>query len=150
MNKLSLCSALIISCAACTSHSSCYSEFADIESGEWPYGRTLTFAIDTLSQPTADKKLYVSLRHDNSYEFSNAWLEIKYPTADSTATDTLNIQLADIYGRWAGKGVGVSYQLQTPPLERFEYRPGAEIKIHHIMRADTLRGIQQIGITIQP
>lgn len=149
MNKYVVGTILAIICAACTPHSSYYSEFHNFGDEGWPYVRSLTFTVDTL-RTDSPETLYVSLRHDNSYPYRNLWLEVTYPTAQGLAIDTLNIELADIYGRWYGKGIGVSYQLQTPKLDRFEYRPGAEIKIRHVMRTDILNGIEQIGVTVQP
>lgn len=64
--------------------------------------------------------------------------------------DTLNIELADVYGRWHGTGFGPSYQYETPVGVPLPLGDTSRISVRHIMRVDTLVGVEQIGITIAP
>ena len=55
-------------------------------------------------------------------------------------------RLADVYGRWHGQGFGASYQFSRPFNTGVTLVRGDSVTVRHIMRVDTLRGIEQIGI----
>ena len=60
--------------------------------------------------------------------------------------DTINVPLADDFGRWYGRGVGVSFAtIDTLPgsYTLLRQRP---VYVRHIMRCDTLGDIEQIGL----
>lgn len=116
-----------------------YSGFEDIDPDGWAYGDTIEFTTDSC----VPSPMMVALRHNDSYPFKNIWIEI----SDSTHTDTVNIELCDIYGRWHGKGIGSSYQIAAPVP--FSIAPQTRLKIRHILRVDTLKGIEQIGLIPQ-
>lgn len=92
--------------------------------------------------------MLVTLTHDNSYSYSNLWLEIVY-TDDARIehTDTVNIEMCDVFGNWYGTGLPGHYQL-TDTLSRkpVSLADSSVVKVRHIMRVDTLTGISQIGI----
>ena len=71
-------------------------------------------------------------------------------TPDSTATDTVDVTLADEWGRWRGHGSGVTYQNTDTVRLRHHLRQGGSLHLRHIMRLDTLTEIEQIGITPLP
>lgn len=118
----------------------------------WAYADTLIFTPkqkgeqDTL--PYEIKSLAVAIRHTNAYEYSNIWIEVTTPQPDTLMVDTFNIKLADIYGHWYGNGIGVGYQCVDTLMHNFSIEPGKPILLRHIMRADTLPGIEQAGIII--
>jgi len=56
--------------------------------------------------------------------------------------------LADRFGRWKGNGIGPSIQTQTIITSGIDISDSTQIHIRHIMRLDTLKGIEQIGITV--
>ncbi len=126
-----------------------HSGYASVPSGTWLYGDTLT-----LLHPQADSTLIVpveiavALRHANNYEYSNIWLSLTYTGPDSLMTDTIDITLADDFGNWLGQGMGVSYQKIDTVLTGVSIDLSRPVKINHIMRTDTLRGIEQVGVVI--
>lgn len=130
---------------ACTPGHNDYSDFKNIDPKGWAYADTLKFKVDIDSASTG--KLSLALRHDNNYGYSNLWLEVSH-RIDSTTVDcdTLNITLADIYGRWNGKGIGTSFQSETIVNTDYRLTEGDSIQVRHIMRVDTLEGISQIGL----
>lgn len=115
----------------------------------WAYGDTLVFAPEGLDS-VALRTLSVALRHDNDYPYRNLWLEVTYGTPPLFYRDTVDIELADIYGRWHGKGLGPSYQTSTTIGKAVNLSDSSRVFIRHIMRVDTLHGIRQIGISIEP
>ncbi len=132
---------------ACVPGHNDYSEFANIPSYGWDYRQPVEFT-PIISDSTATGALTVALRHTNAYPYSNIWIELRHYDTDSTVThvDTLNIQMADIYGRWHGKGLGTSYQITDTLPSSITITKGSRIQVRHIMRPDTLPAIEQVGI----
>ena len=130
---------------ACTPGHNDYSDFKNIDPKGWAYADSLNFKVDIDSASTGN--LSLALRHDNNYGYSNLWLEVSH-RIDSTTVDrdTLNITLADIYGRWNGKGIGTSFQIETIVSTDYQLAKDDSIQVRHIMRIDTLEGISQIGL----
>lgn len=126
-----------IALAACSGEAG---SFIDIPQSGWAYGDTCR-----LTAP-AGGTMNVVLRHDNSYPYSNIWLEVAYLTTDSTShRDTLNIELCDVYGRWYGSGVGTLFQIEQE-LPAGDILSGSDVAIRHVMRVDTLRGVEKLGV----
>lgn len=145
MRKIILFILITLCLEACTSGHNDYSAFKNLDPHGWAYGDTLNFQtqIDTVSVG----KLTLALRHDNTYEYSNLWLEVSRKTDSVTAVcDTLNIVMADIYGRWNGKGIGTSFQVEAVIDDKFKMNTVDSLHVRHIMRCDTLLGITQVGL----
>lgn len=137
---------IILCLAACVAKHKDYSRFEEIGAEGWPYAKNITFSIEH-PDSVAYGELSLTVRHTDDYEFSNLWVEVAYDDATgNNHIDTLNIPLADTYGNWTGKGSGVWKQLETPVSKELAYRSGSIIKIRHIMRTDTLRNIDLVGI----
>ena len=111
-------------------------------------------------QPSATESydLFVNVRNDNSYPFSNLFLiiETNYPEGKVT-TDTLQYQMAEPDGTWLGKGFTdlkenkLWYKDATFP-EEGEYI----VNIKHAMRKngeadglDVLPGVLDVGFRIE-
>lgn len=94
--------------------------------------------------------LALAVRHTNGYPYSNLWLEITIPQADTALVDTVDIRLADPFGQWYGTGIGVSYQRVDTVYPHINILPGAPVTLRHIMRVDTLAEIEQIGLIFTP
>lgn len=126
-----------------------HSGYATVPSGTWLYGDTLTpLQPQTDSTMVVPADIAVALRHANNYEYSNIWLSLTYAGPDSLMTDTIDITLADDFGNWLGQGMGVSYQKIDTVLTGVSIDLSQPVKINHIMRTDTLRGIEQMGVVI--
>lgn len=134
---------------ACSDKHSAVSEFRDIAPSGWVYGSDLIFTPSGLDS-IKERSLLLTVRHSNAYVYRNIWVEVTTRTLDHKRVDTLNIELADIYGRWHGTGFGPSYQYELPVGQPMLIGDTSRIAVRHIMRVDTLRGVEQIGITITP
>ena len=147
---LTLTSAILLCLGACTPGHNGYSAFENIPTHGWLYGDTLSFAPDSLIHDSVmTARLNLAVRHGNNYPYANLWLEVTHTSpAGSTCRDTLNLTLADIYGRWQGSGFGASYQFETTVTQATEIDMRAPVTIRHIMRTDTLTGLEQLGISI--
>ncbi|MCI9607591.1 MAG: gliding motility lipoprotein GldH [Muribaculaceae bacterium] len=113
-----------------------YSEYTQLPKCGWAYGDTVAFSTDTL----AAGPMAIALRYNASYPFRNLVIE----ASDSSRRDTVTLYLCDEFGRRLGTGVGNSYQ-SSAPLP-FTPRPGSVVNLRHVLRVDTLRGIEQIGL----
>ncbi len=114
---------------------------------------TITDDGDTISIPdhivnAGQSRLALTVRHSDAYEFANLWLELSYPSGDTTLCDTLNITLADKYGKWLGQGMGPAYQFTDTIASRHGINDNATVTLRHIMRVDTLHNIEQLGIKL--
>lgn len=136
MSIKALCLCVLLTALASCELRGSYSGFDNVPEEGWAYGDTISFTADSCVRAP----MMIALRHNNSYPYRNLWIEI----SDSTRRDTVNIELCDVYGRWHGTGVGNSYQTAAPMP--FAPKPGHRLCLRHVMRADTVRGIEQIGI----
>lgn len=123
--------------------------YADVESSGWAYGDTLSFVTE-IDDSHAAGTLDVNVRHNSDYLFQNLWLELTYNNSTSLCRDTVNIRLADKYGNWLGDGFGPRYQTSVRVADHVVMADSALVSVRHIMRVDTLRSVEQIGITFTP
>lgn len=150
MRKILLITAIAVLTGAvsgCTPSSAPAGDWMTVGPDGWAYGDTLDYPAknDSANVP---RSLQLGLRHDAGYEYSNLWLELSYLTpADTVVADTINMVLADDFGRWRGTGRGISYQLVDTVTTRQPVKPGATLHLRHIMRVDTLHHIDKIGLT---
>lgn len=135
--------------SGCMDRTEKYSEFITLENAEWPYARTLVFTPD-LPDSTDVGQIELVLRHTHGFRYSNIWLELSYDTSDSTVVaDTLNIRLADSFGHWLGSGSGASYSITSTIADSAALCSGRPIRLRHIMRSDTLTGVEQVGLVFR-
>lgn len=144
-NKLFLLIVIVLCLGGCTPKHNAYSDYVNIACRGWAYGDTLTF-MPQLDDSIANGTLLIALRHSNNYIYRNIWLEIVRESNGLIETDTLNVELADVYGRWHGSGFGSRYQITDTIDGCATLYDGTPIKLRHIMRADTLNGIEQVGL----
>lgn len=146
--KLYILTMLLSFClGACAPGQNDFCEFRQLPSEGWAYGDTLCFTPSFADSATIAIPV-IALRHNNAYPYSNLWLELSRVSSDSMtiARDTINVRLADIYGRWQGHGFGASYQFADTLLDVKPIHSGETITVRHIMRVDTIRDIEQMGI----
>ncbi|TGY03289.1 gliding motility lipoprotein GldH [Muribaculum sp. NM65_B17] len=144
---LSIIAIMTLCLGACVPGHNDFSEFRNLPVKGWIYDDTVKF-VPSIEDSIATGLLTVAIRHNNEYEFSNLWLEVTRNTPEGIVRrDTVNLELADIYGRWHGNGFGASYQYSDTVQYPASIINGSPIMVRHIMRVDTLCDIEQIGIT---
>ena len=126
-------------------------DFKTVPARGWAYGDTFEYTPD-LADSVGKSRIAIAVRHTDGYLYSNVWLELATPVAgtDSMAVDTINIPLADVYGKWYGRGVGVSYVTTDTLPAPYGYDKSRPVKLRHIMRVDTLADIEQVGVIFLP
>lgn len=126
-----------------------YSQVDNIGGG-WEKDSVYTYTIDVDNT----KELYeldIVLRNDNTYPDQNLWLKVEWKDpSDTHHTDTLNIFLADEFGRWRGRGIGSNYNNLILYKDSLTYDAAGtyEYRISHLMRHNTLNGLTQIGLQL--
>lgn len=133
---------------ACSARHDSFSRFESIPDSGWPYGDTISFIPAGLDSASSEN-VSVAVRHSNDYPYRNLWLEVTYGNAPEFRRDTVDIQLADAYGRWHGNGLGPSYQISVPVASRVNLNDSSRVFIRHIMRVDTIIGITSVGLTVE-
>ena len=150
MTKIPLILAAIATAVLAGCTASGHSDFSSLGPDGWAYGDTLRFFGSDADSVALDGSLAVAVRHTNGYPYSNLWLEITLPEADTVRVDTVDIRLADTFGRWYGTGIGVSYQRVDTIYPSITIAAGAPVTVRHIMRVDTVTDIEQVGLIITP
>lgn len=123
--------------------------FKSIEADGWAYGQAYEFnPAPAFTEPDGTARIAIAVRHSDAYLYSNLWLELATPVpgTDSLKLDTVNVPLADVYGKWLGIGVGVSYVTSDTLPGRYAFDDELPARVRHIMRVDTLKDIEQIGL----
>lgn len=139
---------VIASLTACQPSTDDPGDFVTFGDSGWAYRQPQVFHC-TETPDTVDR-VKVTIRHTNAYEWANVWLEITYQAADTTRCDTIDFTLADDMGRWLGHGTGTSYQRADTITLRRPAVPKSDIIVRQIMRVDTLREVEQLGLTRLP
>jgi len=126
--------------------------FVSVGSDGWRYGDTVSLVATSAdsTDSIARGTLALAVRHTDSYEFSNIWVEVSYLGVDSLQRDTFNVRLADNFGRWLGTGIGVGFQKVDTLSRNFTFNTRIPVSVRHVMRADTLPDIEQIGLIFIP
>lgn len=150
MNKVPIILSAIATAALAGCTSSEQSDYNALGPDGWAYGDTIRFFNSEADTVALDGSLAVAVRHTNGYPYSNLWLEITLPEADTVRVDTVDVRLADTFGRWYGTGIGVSYQRIDTIYPSISIPVGAPVTVRHIMRVDTVTGIEQIGLILTP
>jgi len=146
--KLLIFFSMILGIVSC-SHKEIFFDYYSLTNAEWNRDNPAVFhvKIENLSQPY---NVSIEIRNNDDYPFSNIWLFIDYTLPNgNTRTDTVSADLADVYGKWYGKGLSL-YNLSIP-YENTVLFPDTGTYIYSIrqgMRENPLKGISDIGLKI--
>lgn len=135
--------------SSCSVPANSYADYAELPSEGWKYGDTVWF-VPTHPDSLCRGRLAVGIRHDNKFPYTSLWLETTIEEVSGKRTDTLEINLADSFGRWTGRGIGTSFQAIDTIADSFLHYSGSRIGVRQIMKADTLCGVAQVGIFFLP
>jgi gliding motility-associated lipoprotein GldH len=129
-----------------------FSDYRALKGAKWHQDSVLRFDM-TVPDSTKIYNLYLNVRNEGRYGYSNLWLFVKIvPPKGKVLNDTIELSLANPEGKWLGSGLGDIYDMKYPYKQttifpsagyyRFEVRQG--------MRTEDgiLRGIRDFGITL--
>jgi len=130
-----------------------FSDYRSLKGAKWPQDSILRFDM-TVPDSTKIYNLFLDVRNEGRYSFSNLWLFVKIiPPKGQVVKDTIELTLATPEGKWLGYGLGDLYDMKyaykqatffpSAGYYRFEVRQG--------MRTEdgVLRGIHDFGITLE-
>lgn len=132
----------------CSERHTDFGLFTPVAESGWAYGDTLNVMPTSLVKGPVMRRMHIGVVHTPDYPYRNIALEITYPDGKQLRRDTVNIELADVYGSWTGSGMGPSYQAEALVTSGAAIPDSCRISVRHVMRVDTLRGITSVGILI--
>ncbi len=147
-------SVIIVSC----SNSKVFDQYKPIANAQWHKDSIINFKFsptDTLSR----NNIYVNLRNNNDYQYSNLFLIIGIDFPDNTSViDTLEYEMTDVEGKFLGTGFTdlkenlLEYKTNVIFPKSGEYN----INVQQAMRKSgdvdgitNLNGITDIGLSIE-
>lgn len=156
-SKLLLALTVLTFTVSCTNNT-IYNQYQHIENSEWHKDSIINFKInatDTISK----NNLYVTLRNNKDYEFSNLFLivGIKFPN-NYQIVDTLEYEMTSPEGRFLGSGMTdiKENKLEYKTNVTFSLIGDYDISVQQAMRRtrdidglSTLKGITDVGLQIE-
>jgi gliding motility-associated lipoprotein GldH len=130
-----------------------YHQFQDIKNASWSKTDSANFLIDTTSfLPGNVYDIDLEIVNNTQFHYQNLWLFVRSNIENEKVfrQDTIQIKLADIYGKWLGSGFGSYYQTATSFRRRvvFSQRRNYTIQVIQGMRDEPLTGIEKVGFRI--
>ena len=117
----------------------------------WDKDSPVVFKID-VTDTVQTQNLYINVRNDIKYKYSNLWLFVKIEQPGKIAVaDTFEVILADPTGKWLGEGFGGIKTRQVIYKGGVYFPVSGEYKINiqHGMRENVLQGITDIGFRVE-
>ena len=117
----------------------------------WDKDSVVVFTIN-VTDTLQTQNLYLNVRNDIKYKYSNLWLFVKIEQPGKIAVaDTFEVVLADPTGKWMGEGFGGIKTRQVIYKGGVYFPVSGEYKINiqHGMRENVLQGITDIGFRVE-
>ena len=144
-----LVASIIVATSSCTDYKcNDFSEYRRMPPEGWRYADSIKFEpvhADSLCRG----RLVVGITHDDSYRFTELCMEVTHMSDDTLHRDTVRVPVVDRLGTWTGRGIGSSCQL-TDTLAAGVHPSGSLVAVRHIMRTDTLVGVNKVGLFFVP
>ncbi len=130
-----------------------YSNYRALQGSKWHQDSILRFDM-TVPDSTKLYNLFLNVRNEGRYGFSNLWLFVKIiPPKGQVINDTIELLLANPDGKWLGYGLGDLYDMKYP-YKQTTFFPAAgyyRFEVRQGMRNEDgiLKGIRDFGITLE-
>ena len=108
-----------------------------------------SFEVKDIQSPY---EMIVSVRNSNSYPYSNLYLFVNIVDPSGTMSrDTVEYDLADVYGKWLGKGWSANYDNDLLLHDRYRFASVGTYRVELIqaMREIRLKGIKDVGFSLR-
>ena len=128
-----------------------FEKYAEISPEGWHKNIPVSFEIP-VSDSISNHNLYINVRNDINYMYSNLWLFIEsIPPQGITTVDTFEVLLAEPSGKWLGDGFGGKKTLQTSFKQNIQFPVSGDYKvnIYQGMRDENLEGINDVGFRVE-
>lgn len=133
-----------------------FEKTADIPGHAWKSDFKPRFSF-TIKDTAAAYQIYLTLRHDDKYNFNNIYVNVHtlQPGEDSAYTIRQDLQLASDEKGWSYSGIGMDdiwdHSLALTPTNRYFYfrKPGTyTFTVEQIMRQDPLEHVYNVGLRL--
>ncbi len=134
----------------CGNHS-LVNESMNVDENSWDVNQKLKIDIN-IDDTSSTYNFYINVRNTADYKYSNFFLFIKTTFPDGkTAIDTLECILADISGKWIGKGNDKikDNRILFKKDAIFPAKGKYVFEIEHAMRDKIISGIKSVGLQIE-
>ena len=122
-----------------------------IPGNTWKKENIVHFDVN-IPDTASSHNIYINLRNRSQYTYSNIFMFITtHAPSEESIRDTFEITLADVRGRWLGKGIGNALSSQVIYLRniKFPYRGVYVFDIEQAMWDDELDNIVDVGLRIE-
>lgn len=130
-----------------------YHQFQDIKESSWSKGDSLVFLVDTMSfVPGVEYNIDIETTNNSRFGYQNLWLFVRNNVSSDAIfqQDSIQLKLADEYGKWLGAGFGSFFQVSVPYKRKVKFskkHPYTFVFVHG-MRDEPLEGIEKVGLRI--
>jgi len=135
-----------------------FNQYKSINKEGWKANEKISFDFD-VKDTISPKNLFINIRNNNNYEFSNLYLitELNFPNG-TTVIDTLQYEMTDEMGTFLGTGFSElkENKLFYKEKKRFPVSGKYIFNIRHAMRKNGdvnpipyLKGIQDVGFSVE-
>jgi gliding motility-associated lipoprotein GldH len=141
---------VIILLQACSSNT-LYSDSVVMPGKTWELSNVPEFSFP-VADTTILTNIIFTLRTGSDYPFRNIYFFVTTLSPyGRILADTIEYDLADEQGNWYGKGIGDIHELNLPYRTNvyFTEKGLYRFKIRHGMRIGSLKGIYDLGLTIE-
>jgi len=135
-----------------------FNQYKTLENSSWKIEERIIFNFE-VKDTIVPKNLFIHIRNNNAYEFSNLYLITALKTSNNTVViDTLQYEMADTSGRFLGEGFSEVKENKLFYKERkvFPISGAYSLEIRHAMRRngagnamEFLKGIQDVSFSIE-
>lgn len=120
----------------------------NIEAMQWAYQDSLQFEV--FIEEKSAYNVYVNIRHTPEYEWRNIWLKVEMNTPNDSTAEKLNIQLAQPSGKWFGKCMGNTCNMQHLYKQNVVLDTGQYVfRLMQDMRVNPLPNVMSAGIRLE-
>jgi gliding motility-associated lipoprotein GldH len=156
-NKVFCVLLLLIFLVSCDSKT-IFSEFKTLSDTSWKANETISFEFDVMDT-ISPKNLYIDIRNNNDYSFSNLYLITELNFANGTKiVDTLQYKMTDKSGNFLGSGFAEIKENKLFYKENKVFSVSGKhvFNVRQAMRKNgevnpipLLKGIQDVGFSIE-
>lgn len=128
-----------------------YEKNKKINQTVWNNEEIIQFDVE-VSDINSRHNFYINIRNSTDYTFSNVYFFIKTVFPDGgIAKDTVECFLADVDGRWLGRGLGkfIDNRILFRKNIVFPQKGVYSFEFEQAMRVENLIGIDEVGIRIE-
>ena len=142
----------VLSCLnACSFKQDTMAQFKTLPSDGWSKNQPIKFSPE-YADSTLTYDILLSIRHNNSYQFSN--LSLAVDMVDSVKIihrKDIDFELSDNYGNWKGSGFGALYQASIVIATGIKPTDVNSIVVWQTMaNCDIVKDVVDMGITVTP